>query len=112
MKEHIELSDWREHERQAELDWIDQNQDALVEIALVELDEQGRGLVLVKTNEYTESLGHPMSFLPQSVVEELEVEEPIQHVREYDPQQEIVVMLAKSNGIERTYKIQTDQLDG
>ena len=45
--------------------------------------------------------------LPQSNIEEFEDEEAKRMVREYDPKQELVVVLLKSKNRESTYRVRT-----
>ncbi|MCH7662946.1 MAG: hypothetical protein IH859_03640, partial [Chloroflexi bacterium] len=76
-------------------------------LAQSEYDENGRGAIIVNTLESEEGKGHPFGYLPQSNIEEFEDEEAKRMVREYDPKQELVVVLLKSKNRESTYRVRT-----
>ena len=95
--EKIELTDWNEKARAADLAWIDENLQVLNDMATTEYNEKGRGVIFVNTTE-KEELSHQHWYLPQAVVEELEDNELKQRVREYDPIQELILVLEKTGG--------------
>jgi len=100
------LTDWSAKERQADLAWIDENLPTFKNVALAEYDQQGPGIILIHIFEKQDDVGHPYGYLSQSVVEEIGDEEVKQAVQAYDPHNEVVVTLLKSNYRGRTYQVQ------
>ena len=105
--EKTELTDWAAKEREADLDWIEENLHIFIPVAQSEYDENGRGAIIVNASERAEGKGHPFGYLPQANIEEFEDEEVIRMVREYDPKQELVIVLLKPKNRESTYRVLT-----
>ena len=68
--------------------------------------EQGRGAIVVDTTSRPTGEGHPFGYMPQAEVESRDDEDIKRMVREYDPQQQFVVVMLKPHDHISTYRVQ------
>jgi hypothetical protein len=103
------LPDWARRERQGDLVWISENLDVFWPIAQVAFVDAGRGAIVVDMTSQPggKSKGHPFGYFPQAVVETGDDEDIKRMVRAYDPAQELVIMLMKSENRTSTYRVGT-----
>lgn len=99
------ITNWHEKASEAELAWINENLPAFQQFAAEQYDEQGRGVILVNTGLSSKHQSHPYWYLPQAIIEDTENEQDIQHVREYDPQNEIIIIFQKPEIHSTTHRI-------
>jgi len=96
---------WAERERAADLAWIAENMHVFWPAAQSAYNEMGRGAIVVDTTVRPTGQGHPFGYFPQEMVEQTDDEDVQRMVREYDPAQEIVVVLLKSQDRVSTYRV-------
>ena len=104
--ENRSIPDWAHQERQTDLDWIRENLDRFRSTATSAFVAAGRGAIFVDTTiEPVPGAGHPFAYLVQEQVDELGYEDTKRIVIEYDPVQELVVVLLKSDDRISTYRV-------
>ena len=92
-------------ERQLE-DWIEKNLDVFWAAATAAFDGAGRGAVVVDTTlEPIPDAGNPFGYFSQEQLEETADEDTKRMVTEYDPLQEMVLLLLKSDNRTSTYRV-------
>src|SRR6266545_6918124 len=103
------LPDWARRERQGDLTWIQENLHVFWPIAQAAFAEAGRGAIVVDTTSRPggKSKGNPFGYFPQAVVETGDDEDIKRMVRAYDPEQELVIVLVKSEHRTSTYQVGT-----
>ena len=92
-------------ERKRDMEWIGENLHVFWPVATAAFTEQGRGATVVDTTSRPTERGHPFGYFPQAEIEQKGDEDIKRMVREYDPQQELVVMLKPHDHIS-TYRAQ------
>lgn len=100
------LPDWARKERQGDLNWIRKNLDIFQLVATAAFEDTGRGAIVVDTTSRPlPDKGHPFGYLSQEQIDEYDDEDIRRMVREYDPEQELVVVLQKSENRTSTYRV-------
>jgi len=101
-----DMPDWARKERQADMGWIDENVHIFWPTAVAGFQDTGRGAIVVDTtSQPIEGAGNPFAYFPQAFMEMYDHEDTKQLVREYNPQQEMVVMLLKNHDRTSAYRI-------
>jgi hypothetical protein len=99
------IPDWARLKRDADLAWIEGNLD-LFWAAAAAFTEAGRGAVVVDTTVQTlPGLGHPFAYFLQELIEECGDEDTRRMVDQYDPSQELVLVLLKDQNRTSTYRL-------
>ena len=109
--EKIELTDWKSKEEEVDRAWIEENLAVLQTLAESKYNENGHGAVFVNTTEFDrERSGHPCFFLTQANVQDMDNEETLGMVRDYDPHQEFVLVLIKQGKRGCAYRVSYQNL--
>ena len=90
---------------QIDLDWIEQNFDVFQSAVRKVFDHVGRGAVVIDVTMPPVDDGHPFSYWPQSDLEKKNDDEVNRLVREYAPQEELVVILLKPKKTIHAYRV-------
>lgn len=102
------IADWVDHERQADFGWICENLDLFWSAAVLAFEDTGRGAIVVDiTSLPLPGIGHRFGYFSQELVEECGDEDTRRMVAEYDPGQELVLVLLKPSDRSSTYRIGT-----
>jgi hypothetical protein len=101
------LPEWARRERRADLEWIRENLHVLEPVAHAGYADSGRGAIVIDTTATPIRAGHPFGYLPQELFEQGDDEGIKRMVREYDPRQELVLVLIKSDNRTSTYRVTT-----
>ena len=99
------IPDWAKRERNRDLEWIGDNLHIFWPAAQSALKEQGPGAVVVDITSRPTGEGHPFGYFPKEVLDELGDEDTRRMVQEYNPENEFVVLLLKSNDRTSTYRV-------
>ncbi len=103
--EHRAIPDWAKRERARDMEWIGENLHIFWPAATAAYVQVGRGAIIVDTTQQpAEGLGHPFGYFTQSFVEERDIEDVKRMVREYDPDNELVVVMLKSGERVSSYR--------
>jgi hypothetical protein len=103
--ENPKIPDWARRERLADLDWIAENLDLFWTAATTAFEDVGRGAIVVDTTcQPIPGASHPFAYFSQERIEERGNEDTQRLVAEYDPTQELVLVLLKSGRIS-TYRL-------
>jgi len=93
-------------ERQADLGWIVGNLDLFWTAAIAAFEDAGRGAIVVDTtSQPVPGAGHSFAYFSQEQVEDHGNEDAVRQMSEYDPAQELVVVLPKSGDRTSTYRV-------
>ena len=113
--ENSNIPDWLHRERQEDLDWIAENLDVFRIAAATAFEYAGRGAIVVDlTSQPIPGAGHPFGYFSQEQIEMQANKDSIRMVSEYDPTQELVLVLLKLGDRISTYRvraIETEQTD-
>jgi hypothetical protein len=106
------LPDWAQRERQRDLAWVSENLYIFMPMAKEAFGELGRGAIVVDTTIAVRpagkgSGGNPFGYFPQATFETGDDEDIKRMVRAYDPAQELVIMLIKSENRVSMYRVGT-----
>ena len=99
------IPDWAMRERKRDMEWIGENLHIFWPVAMAAFAEQGRGAIVVDTTSRPTGRGHPFGYFPQAEVEQKDDEDIKRMVREYDSQQEFVVVMLKPDEHISTYRV-------
>jgi hypothetical protein len=102
-------SDWARRERQGDLQWIQDNLSLFLSTAKAAFDVLGRGAIVVDTTSQPTGQGNPFGYLPQAIFESGDDEDIKRMVGNYDPEQEVVIVLIKPNDHTSTYRVGTQK---
>lgn len=96
---------WAQRERTDDMIWIAENLHVFWPAAREQYHERGRGAIVVDTTQQPHAnAGHPFGYITQTDVEETDDVDVKRMVEEYDPENEIVVVLMKDGGKQSTYR--------
>lgn len=105
-KETRNIPDWAVQERQIDLDWIRDNLDLLQSAAATAFENIGRGAMVVDTTgSAMTGRGHPIAFFPEELVDEHGNDDTRRIVSQYEPSQEMVLVLLKPLNRTSTYRL-------
>jgi hypothetical protein len=99
------IPDWARKERDSDMEWIRENVHIFLPAATEQFAAQGRGVIVVDTTQQPTGQGHPFGYMPQSIVEEKDDEDVKRLVREYNPENEFVVVMLKTGNRTSSYRI-------
>jgi hypothetical protein len=85
--------------------WIVENMHVFWPAAQQQYQEHGRGAIVVDTMSRPTGAGHPFTYYPQAQVNETDDVDAQRMVREYDPQNEVVIMLLKPHDRVSVYRV-------
>ena len=100
------MPEWARRERHADLDWIAENLDLYWTAAAFAFKATGRGAIVVDTTIQPAPVGgHPLGYFSQDQIGEACDEDTKRIVNEYDPAQELVLVLLKPDDHTSTYRL-------
>ena len=100
------IPDWAQLEREADLEWIDENLELFWTTASSSYKEVGRGVIVVDTiNQPVHEAGNPYRYSPKELVETNDDEDINRMMVEYDPDREFVVVFLKPEDRTSTYRV-------
>jgi hypothetical protein len=106
--ENKRIPDWARQERQGDLDWIRENADVFHLAAKIAFQDAGRGAIVVDTTvQPIPGGGHPFGYFDQEFVKEELDEDTKRMVQEYDPDQELILVLLKEENRTSSYRIRS-----
>ena len=97
--------EWARKERQGDFEWIRENLDSFWPLANNEYERFGRGVIVVDTTSQPTGGGHPYGYVTLVEAEKQGLQDASRMIGEYDPKNEFVVLLWKSEGRISTYRI-------
>ena len=100
-----EIPTWAAQERTGDMGWIEAHQIQFWAVAVTSQAENGRGAIVVDTRVFVTNAGHPYAYLEQGVLAEMDNADLQRLVAEYDPTEEFVIMLLKSENKSSTYRV-------
>jgi hypothetical protein len=100
------IPDWALQERQYDMEWIKENLYIFWPVATEAYVGLGRGAIIVDTTSRPTGEGHPFGYFPQSFIEQYEYDDIKRMVRDYDPDNELVVVVLKPEDHISTYRVQ------
>ena len=100
------IPDWALRERQYDMEWIKENLYIFWPAATGAYVGLGRGAIIVDTTSRPTGGGHPFGYFPQSFIDDYEYDDIKRMVREYDPDNELVVVMLKPGDHISTYRVQ------
>ena len=104
--ENNNIPDWAHQERQADFGWIRENLDVFWTAASLAFEDTDRGAIVVDTTaEPIPGAGNPFGYFSQEQLEDHADEDTKRMVAEYDPTQEVVLLLLKSDNRTSTYRV-------
>ena len=105
-----EIPQWARQERQRDREWIRDNLHVFVPTAKTAFAEQGRGAIVVDTTlQPVTGQGNPFAYFPQDKIEATGDEDTMRLVREYNPEEEFVLVMLKPQDRTSTYRVQAFQ---
>lgn len=106
------IPEWARQERQYDMTWIRENAGIFQLAAAMSFEDRGRGAIVVDTTiQPLQDTGHPFGYFSQEFVEEDFDDDTRRMVQEYDPTQEFVLVLLKSENRTSTYRIRAQPAD-
>jgi hypothetical protein len=104
------LPDWAQQERQADFAWIGENLGIFWAAATDAFKDAGRGAIVVDiTTLPMPGAGHPLGYISEEQMNEYADEDTRRMVAEYDPAQELVLVLLKPGDRSSTYRVRIPQ---
>ena len=107
--ERRKIPDWARRERIGDLEWIAENLHIFWPAAQAAFEEQGRGAIVVDTTSRPTGEGNPFAYFPQDILEEGDDEDIKRMVKEYNPSEEFVAVLFKTENRTSTYRVKPIQ---
>jgi hypothetical protein len=106
--ENKSMPGWAQRERQVDLNWIRENADVFHLAAKIAFQDTGRDAIVVDTTtQPVPGAGNPFGYFDQEFVREELDEDTQRMVEEYDPEQEVVLVLLKPENRTSTYRIRS-----
>jgi hypothetical protein len=105
-REKGEFPNWAERERAGDLAWLRENLYIFWPAAQVGYQSVGRGAIVVDTTIRPTGKGHPFGYMDQSAIELTGDEDTQRLVREYEPREEFVTTLLKTEERVSSYRLQ------
>ena len=101
---------WARQERRRDLSWIDENIEDFWLVAIAAFEASGRGAIVVDTTTRpAPDAGHPFGYISQGQLEQDGDEDIQRMLLDYDPSQEIVLLLLKPEYRTSSYRIRADK---
>ncbi len=110
--ERSRIPDWARQERKRDLAWIGENLHIFAPVAAEAFKSSGRGAIVVDTNSRPTGEGNPFGYFIQEIVEQGDDEDIKRMVREYNPEEELVIVLIKSQERTSTYRVRPQPKSG
>ena len=99
------IPEWALRERRADMAWILENMHFFWPVACEGCVVEGRGAIVVDTTSRPTSQGNPFGYLRQEIFENGDDDDIKRMLRAYDPQQEFVVLLLKTDNRTSEYRV-------
>jgi hypothetical protein len=104
------LPEWAREERQRDIAWIAENMHIFRTAAITAYRDGGRGAIVVDTTSLpVEGAGHPFGYYLRATIEITGDDDVKRMVREYQPEQEFVIVLLKPEERTSSYRVQAVQ---
>lgn len=100
-----DIPGWAHQERETDSAWIQANLALFFPLATMAFSEHGRGAVVVDTTMQKPEQGHPSGYVPQELLAELHDNDIDRLVREYEPENEFVMLLWKTGDKTSAYRV-------
>jgi hypothetical protein len=100
------IPEWAEQERPGDLGWVRENLDDFWLAAQRGYAAEGRGAIVVDTTVALSGAGHPFGYFPQAFLEQGGDAATLALIGAYDPSQEFVTVLIKTENRVSTYRVQ------
>jgi hypothetical protein len=101
---------WVRLERRRDLEWIDENVEIFWMAATSAFELSGRGAIVVDTTtQPAPDAGHPFGYLSQEQLEQDGDEDIKRMLLQYNPSQELVLLLLKPEYRTSTYRLRADR---
>ena len=107
-REKGDVPDWAEQERARDLAWIQDNRHEFWPRAQQGYQEVGRGAVVADTTitvTHPGGIGHPLGYFDQQMIEQTGDEDTQRLVKEYEPREEFVATLLKTQERISSYRL-------
>jgi hypothetical protein len=102
--------DWAHQERQTDFAWISWNLDVFWAAGTAAFEDVGQGAIAGDTTSLpVPGAGHPFGYLPREQIGKYGDEDTKRMAVEYNPAQELVLVLLKSNERSSTYRVGASQ---
>lgn len=106
--ENRNIPDWAQRERQVDFAWIQENLDVFSAAATLAFEDAGRGAIVVDTTlQPIPGAGNPFGYFSLEQLEEQADNDTKRMAAEYDPTQEFVLLLLKSDDRTSAYRVGT-----
>lgn len=106
------LPAWAQRERWTDLSWIAQHLPAFHPVARAAYDAWGRGALVINTTVQVPERGHPFTYALQEEIARYEDKDIDRLVAEYVPDNELVVVLLKTEGRTSAYRVRSGRPPG
>lgn len=104
-REKQEFPNWADQERAGDLAWIQENLHIFWPAARIAYQTVGRGAIVVDTTTRPTGKGHPFGYWDQAVIETTGDGDTQRLVREYNPNNEFVTTLLKTEERVSSYRL-------
>ena len=100
------IPDWAQRERQADLDWINDNLEVFWAAASLCREEVGRGAIVIDaTSQSPAGMGNLFTYFSHEEIQEHGNDDTQRMLVQYDPAWEMVLVLLKPDNRSSTYRI-------
>lgn len=103
------IPDWAQRERWMDLAWIGDHLPAFLSAAQIAYEQVGRGAIVIDTAFQTQAGSHRAAYFTQQEILRYEDADIDRLVDEYEPQEELVVVLLKESGRSSSYRLRSVQ---
>ncbi len=106
------IPDWAKQEREHDLAWIGENLHIFRQAARAAFESSGRGAIVVDTTSRPTGEGNPFGYFAQELLEQRDDEDIKRMVSEYNPEEELVLVLIKSQDRTSAYRVRPQLKSG
>lgn len=102
---HGPLPEWASRERSGDIAWIIENFSVFRPVAADAYAAQGRGALVVDVTARPTGVGHPFAYLSPAELERIRDADLQRMMREYNPEEEFVIVLLKPRDRMSMYRV-------
>jgi hypothetical protein len=99
------LPSWAERDRWTDLAWINSQLPLFHSAATLAFQRLGRGAIVVDTTSTATGDGHPCAYFTEEAIQRYEDAHINRLVTQYDPHDELVIVLLKAESRTSSYRI-------